>query len=433
MKLKMARGVARRVLGELRGRQERFLAISMSILYLGTGLSYSLLALYLTRYLHMGATTYGVGMSVAAIFGIVSGPIMGHLSDRVNGYSLYAVLVWVMAAATAAVTVADKWVALALLCVLLACARGSATVITTLIGRAVAPDRRVRYRAVLKTLANTAMVIGLGLGSLVLAVNSMVAFRVGFAVEASTLLIAGILVRSASPDKVRDDRSGHPENAGSRPAAAGKSRFAVLHDGRFAVLAALNSVLMLYMSMLAVAVPLWVSSRLHAPLWLVSVAMVVNTVGLIIFQIPASRPVSGVRSAALACRRGGILFGVAAVMFPLAAIAHSLAWALIVIVLLSMALVGGEVFYSAGSWELVYRLAPEELLGQYQGVFGAGLDLSMIAAPTLFAWLTSVRNTLGWFIVAAVFVAAGALLVPATARGDNATVNSNPEAVSQVQ
>jgi hypothetical protein len=90
-------------LNELNGRQERSLAISLGILHLGTGLSYSLLALNMIRYAHVSVTAYGAGMSVAALLGIASNQVMGSLTDRVNGYRLYALLVWVMSVATASV------------------------------------------------------------------------------------------------------------------------------------------------------------------------------------------------------------------------------------------------------------------------------------------------------------------------------------------
>lgn len=400
---------------QLQGRRERFLAVAMTVLYLGTGLSYSLLALYLVRYLHVGAVSYGVGMSVAALLGFVSGPVMGDLTDRINGYLLYAVLMWTMCVATAAVIFAGAWLALALLSVLTICGRGSAAVIGALIGREVPPDRRIRYRAVVKSLSNSAMVVGLGLGAVVLANGTKWAFQVGFAAESLTFLVAGWLVLLAA-------RPGTAESGLGRQAAddvepgLGKSRRGVLRDGKFMLLTALNGVFALSESMLTVALPLWVSTRLHAPLWLVSVAMVVYTVGIVLLQIPASRHVSGLPASARAGRRGGLLFAVAAVMFPVAAVVPGVVAEIGVVVVLALAVVGGEVLYSAGSWGLVYGLAPERSLGRYQGVFNTGFDVSMMVGPALFAWLVSEESMLGWIVLSVVFAAGAALLVSVTER-----------------
>lgn len=395
----------------LSGRQERFIAISMTVLYLGTGLSYSTLALYLVRLVHLNPGLYGAGTSVAAILGLASGPLMGRLSDRNNGHRLYATLVWLMCVATAAFIVATPWLALALLSVLMICGRGSAAVLGALIGRAVPTERRVRYRALTKTTSNTAMLIGLGLGSLVLALGTRVAFQASFAVEAVTFLLAGGLVwfagRAATAEQVDPPR---PGAAGGTPGRGARAN--VLRDGRFAALTLLNCVLTLYESMLTIALPLWVSARLHAPLWLVSVALVVNTTGTILLQIPASRRVSDLATAIRSGRTGAILLAVAAVMFPVTAIVDGTATAVTAVAVLALALVGGEVCYSAACAQLVYALAPQESLGLYLGVFGMGFDVTMMCGPALFGWLATEPTMAGWIGLAGVFLVAGFLIGP---------------------
>lgn len=418
-------------LSELNGPQERLLAVSFSTLSLGTGLSTTLLALYLTRFIHVSAAAYGAGMSVAAIFGIVSGPVMGQLADRINSYRLYAALVWAMSFAMAAMTVASKWLALALLSVLLACGRGGAAVMGSLIGRALTPDRRVRYRAVVKSLSTVTMVIGMGLGGLVLAVGFKGAFQSGFVAEALTLVLAGVLVWRACPRGEVVLAGDSPQVTKSKHRQATRTGLAAIRDVRFAAIIAINSVLMLYTPLLTVALPLWVAARMHASLLLVSVALVVSSVGVVLLQVPASRQVSGLRTAATAARKGGVLFGVAAATFPLAAAVHGDIIQLAVIVVLALALAGGEVLYSVGSWELVYCLSPEESLGQYQGLFNIGMDVSLIVAPTLFGLLTVVRSMLGWAIVSFVFVLAAVLIVPLSTRSYGTRMTAEPVTVGK--
>jgi hypothetical protein len=86
-------------------------------------------------------------------------------------------------------------------------------------------------------------------------------------------------------------------------------------------------------------------------------------------------------------------------MFPLAALPSGLPLAFGTVVLLALAVVVGEVFYTAGSWGLVYELAPEESLGQYQGFFNIGFDLSMMLGPALFAWLIADQSMVGWGVL----------------------------------
>ncbi|WP_018685501.1 MFS transporter [Actinokineospora enzanensis] len=393
------------------------LAAAMAVLFLGTGLSYSLLALYCIRHLGLSPVAYGAGMSVAALLGIASGPVMGMLADRVDGHRLYAILVWSMCAATATVIVAPGWLALILLSVLTICGRGSAAVIGALIGRSVPKERRIRYRAVVKSLSNSTMLIGLGLGALVLADGSRPAFRFGFAAEALTFVVAGLLVWLSTSAE-----SAEQAQKATRPEHAGRSRLVVFKDVRFTALTIVNGVLTLSEFMLTIALPLWVSTRMHAPLWIVSVAVVSYTVGITILQIPASRRVNDMHSSVRAGRRGGLLFAVAAALFPVMGAVSGIPLAVGVVVLLALVIVAGEVCYTAGSWGLVYALAPEESLGQYQGFFNTGFDLSMMFGPALFAWLAGAQGMLGWGVLATVFLVTALLITPLGTRGTaNAT------------
>lgn len=398
-------------LNELKGRQERFFAISMSVLYLGTGLSYSSLAIYLIRYAGLAPSVYGAGMSFAAVAGIAAGPLAGWLADRRDGHVVYSVLVWLMGTATLAFTVAPGWLALILLSVLVACGRGSAAVIGALIGRAVDAEHRVPYRAVLKSLSNIAMVVGLSLGALVLSFGSIVAFRISFIVEAMTFVVAGLLVRAAgkhlAPLKTDPTREATPRTG----------RANVLRDHRFVLLTIGNGVLTLSESMITIALPLWVLSRMHVPLWLVSVALVVQTGGIVAFQIPVGRRVTNVPTAARAARIGALLLAAAAALFPVGALADRGAIAVAAVIGIALAAVGGEVLCGTASWCFLYDLAPESALGRYQGFYNMGFDLSMIVAPSLFGWFAATGTQAGWFGLTAVFLATGLVLAPLTRRG----------------
>lgn len=399
-------------LGELAGSPERFLALGLATLQFGTGISYSLLALYLLQHVHLSPALYGMGMSVAAFLGIVSGPVMGHLADQYDGYRLYSILMWTMSVCTAAVIFSGPWAALVLLSVLMVCGRGSATVMSVLVGRTIAAERRVRYRAVVKSMGNSTMLVGLGLGALFVSNGSKEFFQFGFAVEALMFLAASALVRLAAskataspalPKRQRDDGNGSPVR---------RWRFVAFRDRRFVALTLVSSVLMLPLSLLTIALPMWVSSRMHGQLWLVPLATTISTLGVVLLQIPASRGITNVPTSVRAARRGGVLYAAAVVMLPLSAMAGDSRTAAGIVVAMAIVLVAGEVFSAAGTWGLVYGLAPESSLGQYQGMFRMGADVSMIIAPVLFSWLVNAGSLLGWAALAGVFLVAAMLLVP---------------------
>ncbi|WP_084336675.1 MFS transporter [Actinomadura oligospora] len=406
-------------LDELAGRQERLLALGLAILHVGTGISYSVLALYLLRHVHLSAAAYGAGMSLAAFLGIASGPVAGYLADRFDAFRLYAVLMWTMCAGTVAIIFAAPWTALVLLCVLMVCGRGSATVMSVLVGRTIAVDRRVRYRAVVKTMSNSAMLAGLGLGALLVSDGSKRVFEVGFAVEALMFVAASVLVHLARSQATETPASAESTDRTESAASgcedrspAGRQRFGVLRDRRLLALTVASGVLTLPVSVPTVALPLWVSSHRHWPLWLVPLVTTISTFGVVLLQIPASRRVTDVPTSARAARKGGVLYAVAVALLPLSALTDHTVAAVVIVVTMAAVLVVGEIYSAAGTWGLVYGLAPESALGQYQGVFRLGGDVSMVAAPTLFAWLVDDASLLGWAGLAGVLLVAAVLLVP---------------------
>jgi MFS family permease len=386
---------------------ERRLVLSFSILSLGTGLSLSLLAVYLVRYLVVGSADYGIGMSVAAFCGLVAGPMLGRLSDRCDRYKCYAALAWAMAVATASLAVASKWTALILLSVLLICGRGSAAVMGALIGEQVSSGRRVRYRAVVKTASTVTMLSGTGLGAIVLSLNSRPVFQAGFLLEAATLCAAGFLVLSLGRrPRVADGETAVDREAGEKR----RLRSGVLQDRLFLALALLNGIILLYSSVPTIAFPLWIAVHARSLLWLVAAGAAVNMCTVVLLQVPMSRHINDVHSAASAARRGGLFIGISILLFPVAAVVGGSAAKIAILLILAIVLGIGEVLYSAGSWELFYALVPSESLGQYQGVFNIGLDVSLLLAPTLFAELVNGNNVVGWTAVAAVFIVCSALV-----------------------
>ncbi|MEU3493187.1 MFS transporter [Kitasatospora cineracea] len=393
---------------EVRSPVERRLAVALTTLYAATGLSYSALAVYMLRQEHLSPAVYGVGASVAGVLGLLVGPAIGALSDRVDGFVLYAVLMGVMAGATFCLTAAGPWAALGLLSVLVMCARGSSAVLGALIGRAVDRDRRVRFRATVRAMSNVAMVVGLALGAAVLAVGTRTAFRASFTAEALALSVTGLLVWRARGGAV----AAAPEAPAAAPAPApvpadAEQPSGTLRDGRVTVLLLLNCLFCLAEPMLAIAVPLWVGARLRVPMWGVSVVLVVNTVVMVLLQVPAARRVTDTSRAARSVRAAALLFAVAALMFPVSAqLSRHLgaAAALCALVLFALVRAGGDVLYSVGSTSLSYELVPERSYGKSMGILGMGVDIAGLSAPALFGWFVNGGGALGWYVLAVLFV-----------------------------
>ena len=128
--------------------------------------------------------------------------------------------------------------------------------------------------------------------------------------------------------------------------------------------------------------PLFVVQRTSAPVRVVAVAFVINTIGVVTLQMRASRPsmISSRPSGALdaagwswrphvwcsarpSCPRNPVL---AAAIVLLGAVVQ----------------VVGEVSFAAGSWELGYRSADPKRPGEWQGLFNANIPVAFSGGST---------------------------------------------------
>ncbi|GAB3332113.1 hypothetical protein GCM10027452_05350 [Micromonospora halotolerans] len=184
-------------------------------------------------------------------------------------------------------------------------------------------------------------------------------------------------------------------------------RLIALRDRSFFSFALVDGpVASLYNEMLSFALPLWLALRAHTLLWLGSAALVINTVGCVLFQVRATRGADGPADGARVGRRGALVVAGSCVLLGLTAALP--VWLNCVVVLTAAAVhVLGELFLSTGTWAVIFGLAPEWAQGQYQGVYLTGRQIGNMVTPPLLTALVISRGGPGWLAVAAIFVVAG--------------------------
>lgn len=83
-------------------------------------------------------------------------------------------------------------------------------------------------------------------------------------------------------------------------------------------------------------------------------------------------------------------------------------WVAVTIMIVGVAVhTVGSLWHAAGSLELRFRLAPAHAQGQYSGVFGMGMGLCYVVAPSLLGLLCVTWGTPGWLLMGGVFVVVG--------------------------
>jgi dipeptide/tripeptide permease len=192
-------------------------------------------------------------------------------------------------------------------------------------------------------------------------------------------------------------------------------RFPALRDVRYVAVAGVNAVLLLHMSLLSVAIPLWVTMHTHAPRSLVAILLVVNTVLTILFQVRSARGTETVTGGVSAMRRASALLALCCAVFATAAYAPAGVIVIAVLLVGITVMTAGELYQSAGGWSLSYSLAPMRSRSEYLSAFHLGTSGQVVIGPVIVTLGVINNGTLGWLALALLLGLAGLVIGPTVA------------------
>jgi MFS family permease len=370
---------------------------------LGNGMFYTTSALFFTRSVGLSAAQLGLALALAGVCGVLAGVPMGRLSDRWGARRTLVTLVSLEAVGMLGYAFTHSFVTLVpLLCAVTFVDRGASTVRNALMGDVLAAEVRVRGRSYLRAVTNVGIGAGSAIAAIALHYDTRAAYLTMVVANAATFLFAALLLGRL------------PGGRGTEPAASiGRSGRRALRDGPYLLVTALTGVLALQFGVMEVGIPLWVVHDTHAPRLVISAVLVLNTVIVVLLQVRASRGTEDPRQAARICARSGVLLAAGCVAFGCA---HGVPAVVAVVVLLVGAVLQtfGEILSSAAGWALGYDLAAPGATGEYQGVFNTGFAAGMLLSPLLITNTALRFGLAGWSGVGAIFLVAGAALIPAT-------------------
>lgn len=361
----------------------------------GNGAYLTTSAMFLTRAVGLTPAQMALGLSAAALAGMLLATPMGHLADRHGPRGVQIAALLTLAASFAALTlVRGLWSFVPLACVI---AVGDATVKAAngaMIAGAVPPEERVRTRAFVRSANNGGIAVGALLGGIPLLLDSRSGYVAVLLFNAATSLAAAAIISRAR--RVAPVRG-----------PAGGPRLAALRDRPFLAFVLVDGLLAaLYNDLLSLALPLWLVAYTDAPVAVVSAALLVNTLGCVTLQVWASRGTRDARDAIPVTRRGALVVAVSCVLFGVTAGRPD--WVVVTVVLAAAAVhVLGELWLSSATFAVVFDLAPAWGQGQYQGAHQTGRQIGNMVAPPLLTALVVGLGPPGWLGVAAVFAAAG--------------------------
>ena len=377
----------------------RILVTSTFVTTLGRGVFLTLTVLYFTLIVGLSALQIALVLTVSSAVGAATSVLGGHLADRFSARRLVVVFDVIAGVALTCYVLADTFTAvLALACVYRGAGQAANSAASAIIARAFDGSGRVGARAVLRTVTNIGIAIGGAVAGVPLLVGSAGAYR-------TTMIVAGlVMLLSVIPLlrlPARVNAPTLPKSPGAPRIRMGRSPF---RDGRYLGLTVLSGIFGLHFGLAEIGLPLWILHSTDAPIAMMSVLLITNTIIVIAFQIPLSRGTDDVRYAGKVTAIAGVLMAGACFVYA-ASGAVSIWFAVAFLVVAALAHAFAEVLSSGGAWGLSFELADPHRAGAYQGVFGLGWSLSSMAAP-LVVTAAVTNGLLGWTALAILFLLA---------------------------
>ncbi|MEU6061913.1 MFS transporter [Streptomyces sp. NPDC047097] len=383
----------------------RGLALAQLVNLVGDGAYYVCSALYFARVVGLSATEIGLGLTLAWAIGAPAGVPIGHLADRRGARGVAVALASATAAAVAALLLVRTYpLFLLAVCGYAVAQCGLAAARQSLLAALVPVAERTGVLARLQSTANVGIGAGALVGAVALQIATPAAYLSVLAVDAVAFAGCAVL-----PGRLPAAVPAPPE-----PSGAAAPRLGVLRDRPYTLVTLLHTVMLLRMPLISLALPLWVAERTGAPGWTVAALMVLNTGGVMLFQVRTAARVRGLESAVRTVRWGGAGMLVSCAVFALSGVVDGPVWVVAALLVAgAVLLVWGEMRQSAGAWQIAFDLAPAGRQGQYQGFFGMGVPVARMAGPVVLTALVLGWGGPGWLVLGGLLLAAGPAMGPA--------------------
>ncbi len=381
-------------------RTVRVLAIAQTMGAVAAGLYFSSSALFFSRASGLAPLEIGLGLTISGVVGLLVPLPFGILADRWSARNIAAWLTVGVGLSYWFFLLVNGFTAFIIAtCCFAACMRGAMTARMTMIASLIDISHRTQTSAYLRALGNGGMSVGAMIGGLALYFDSLTAHRLAFAVGGAIFLVAALVYRSL-PAKA-------PELAPIRHGTT----LAVLRDRTYLVLTLLNTVILLYIPLLNMALPLWIALHTKAPLWISSLLFWVNAVCVMLLQVRLARGVATAKDARRSIFSATLLLSAACLAFAAMAMSSTVWLAVLLAVFGALLHVFGEMMHMAGAWDLSFRLAPPGRQGEYQGFFNTSSATAEMLGPFLLTALLVSWGAPGWLVLALVFPAAGFAII----------------------
>ena len=390
---------------------------------LGRGVFLAVTAVYLTLVVGLHPAQVAAVLTVSGAAGVAASAPAGYLADRFRARRLMFAFMALEGVALCGYVAVQSFAAALVVAALVGTFDSAGnTVRMAVIARAFEGPARVHARAVLRTVTNLSIAVGSLVGGVALALDSDLAFRLVIGASGAVFALSSLVVLRL-PARVDAHVAERTRPAPARASLVERPR-SPWRDPRYLTLSVLSAVFGMQFGLAEVGVPLWIVHHTQAPTAVVAALLILNTIVVVLFQVPLSRGTDDLRHAARVMIVAGGLMAVACAAYELAS-GHRPWVAVAILVAAALAHAFAEVLSQAAAWGLSFELADPRAPGAYQGVFSMGYNLGAMAAPVLLTAAIGLGMG-GWALLATVFVASalGTTTIAFRAAHDGAAATS---------
>ena len=374
------------------GRDARIMLAALFLDRTGSGVWMSTSVLYFTFVSHLSAGRVGLLLGTSGVVGIVASPIAGRMAERFPVRTILLACHLLRVVTLTLIPMCHSFAALFAAVTATTIADRASKTMEILFATQAAGDERATYRALSRVVMNAAFALGAGIAAVAVAIGTDTAYHaVVVGNGLSYLGVAALVWRTSprTPQGAAGTAAGTEEGNGRRPARN------PWRDPGYLLFVLLDIPLNIDDSVLNIGLPLWAVTRTSMPHALIPGFLVINTVMVVLLQMPVSNRVVGARPAARAVAWYGVaLLGCCALV---AVSGHGgAAVASIALLAAAVVLTVAELVRSVVSWELATSLAPADAQASYLGVAGMAQGIQRSAGSVVLTDAVLAAGPVGW-------------------------------------
>jgi MFS family permease len=366
---------------------------------LGNGLAYPFLFIYLHNVREIDLATAGLIVGTNSAVGLVAGPAIGSLIDRVGGRATLAASLWLMAAGFGGYAfVEHPWQGFVASAIAGIGNGGFWPSQSSLIAGLTPAEQRHQAFAMQRVMMNLGIGLGGLAGGLVATTSEPNTFKILFLGDAATFLVYSlVLVRVPAPERT-------PRPEGRERGGYGE----VLRNRVFMAVVGLNLVFIGAGMAQLETLPVYAKNEAGVTERGIGVLFFLNTLVIVLAQLPMARLLEGhrrMRTLALL----GVVWAAALVVVPVAGAAVE-GWTAASLLAVTFAVIAvGECLHGTVQAPLVADLADHSLIGRYMAASAFSWGVGFALGPAIGGVVMNHWPHALWPAAAAVCLAAGAV------------------------